>query len=132
MSQKNETLSASSLSLVIQRQAREVKTNIDHHLFPPIVYESLMLPAAPEKKFRLLTLLRHSLSLDYDEKMRVINEMPELTLFQIDELCKVLKGEHKKWELLLLEELEEILKDYHHKETIYHDLHYIAENCQNE
>jgi hypothetical protein len=59
-----------------------------------------------------LTLLRGSISLTRDEKWRIIQAIPKLSQFQIDELQKILEEEHRKFaelspkHLLQLQKLE--------------------------
>jgi hypothetical protein len=48
-----------------------------------------------EKEF--LTLLAGSLSLRYVEKVAIINQIPELSQFQIDSLIEILKDEVEKF-----------------------------------
>ncbi len=64
-----------------------------------------------EQKF--LTLLRGSISLTRDEKWRIIQAIPKLSQFQIDELQKILEEEKRKFgelspkHLLQLQKLEQ-------------------------
>jgi len=78
--------------------------------------EGIAVPAHPETKFdeqRFLTLLRGSISLTRDEKWRIIQAIPKLSQFQIDELQKILDEEKRKFSelspkhLLQLKKLEE-------------------------
>ena len=61
---------------------------------------------------RFLTLLRGSISLTRDEKWRIIQAIPRLSQFQIDELQKILEEERRKFSelspkhLLQLQKLE--------------------------
>lgn len=62
---------------------------------------------------RFLTLLRGSISLTRDEKWRIIQAVPKLSQFQVDELQKILEEEKRKFSelspkhLLQLKKLEE-------------------------
>jgi len=68
------------------------------HELPPKVFKMLNLPAANDKiKDELLALLRQSQSLDYDEKLRVIDAMPTLSAFQIERLISVFNEERLKF-----------------------------------
>src|SRR3989344_8518183 len=58
---------------------------------------NLTIPAHGETQFdevKFLTLLRGSISLTRDEKWRIIQAVPKLSQFQIDELQKILDEEH--------------------------------------
>jgi hypothetical protein len=75
-----------------------------------------VVPPHPEVTFdeqRFLTLLRGSISLTRDEKWRIIQAIPKLSQFQIDELQKILEEEKRKFSelspkhLLQLKKLEE-------------------------
>lgn len=78
--------------------------------------ENINVPTHPETKFdeqKFLTLLRGSISLTRDEKWRIIQAIPNLSQFQIDELQKILEEEKKKFSelspkhLLQLQKLEQ-------------------------
>lgn len=58
------------------------------------------------REFELL--LRDSLSLNYEEKLRVIKAMPTLSRFQIDELKKVFLEEQERFEMLGQEHPEDV------------------------
>ena len=77
---------------------------------------TIAVPAHPETKFdeqNFLTLLRGSISLTRDEKWRIIQAIPKLSQFQIDELRKILEEEKRKFaelspkHLLQLQKLEQ-------------------------
>jgi hypothetical protein len=78
--------------------------------------ENIAVPAHSEATFdeqEFLTLLRGSISLTRDEKWRIIQAIPKLSQFQIDELKKILEEEQKKFSelspkhLLQLQKLEQ-------------------------
>ena len=78
--------------------------------------EKIAVPQHPETQFNeqlFLTLLRGSISLTRDEKWRIIQAIPKLSQFQIDELQKILEEEKRKFSelspkhLLQLKKLEE-------------------------
>jgi len=78
--------------------------------------ENIVVPGHPETQFdeqKFLTLLRGSISLTRDEKWRIIQAMPKLSQFQIDELQKILEEERRKFSelspkhLLQLQKLEQ-------------------------
>jgi len=78
--------------------------------------ENIVVPGHPETQFdeqMFLTLLRGSISLTRDEKWRIIQAMPKLSQFQIDELQKILEEERRKFSelspkhLLQLQKLEQ-------------------------
>ena len=78
--------------------------------------ENIAIPAHSETQFDdalFLTLLRGSISLTRDEKWRIIQAIPKLSQFQIDELQKILSEEKKKFSelspkhLLQLQKLEQ-------------------------
>lgn len=77
--------------------------------------DNIKVPTHPETTFdeqKFLTLLRGSISLTRDEKWRIIQAIPKLSQFQIDELQKILEEEKKKFSelspkhLLQLQKLE--------------------------
>lgn len=55
-----------------------------------------------------LELLEHSLSLNIYEKKRVIDALPTLSQFQIDELIKVFEDEREEFKKLMWTEAESI------------------------
>ncbi|MEI8229523.1 MAG: hypothetical protein WCG83_00095 [Candidatus Peregrinibacteria bacterium] len=78
--------------------------------------DNIIVPAHTETKMDeqlFLTLLRGSISLTRDEKWRIIQAIPKLSQFQIDELQKILEEEKKKFSelspkhLLQLQKLEQ-------------------------
>ena len=78
--------------------------------------ENIIVPTHPETNFdeqEFLILLAGSISLMRDEKWRIIQAMPKLSQFQIDELKKILTEEKKKFSelspkhLLQLQKLEQ-------------------------
>ena len=78
--------------------------------------ENVAVPAHSETNFdeqNFLTLLRGSISLTRDEKWRIIQAIPKLSQFQIDELQKILEEEKRKFSelspkhLLQLQRLEQ-------------------------
>jgi hypothetical protein len=78
--------------------------------------DNVATPAHPETTFdeqQFLKLLRGSISLTRDEKWRIIQAIPKLSQFQIDELQKILEEEKRKFSelspkhLLQLQRLEQ-------------------------
>jgi hypothetical protein len=78
--------------------------------------DGIVVPAHPETTFDVnafLTLLSGSISLTRDEKWRIIQAIPKLSQFQIDELQKILREEKQKFSelspkhLLQLQKLEQ-------------------------
>jgi hypothetical protein len=75
--------------------------------------EKVEIPAHPETQFdgaRFLTLLRGSISLTKDEKWRIIQAIPKLSQFQIDELQKILEDERRKFSELSPKHLLQLMK----------------------
>lgn len=75
--------------------------------------DNITLPAHPEITFDeqlFLTLLRGSISLTRDEKWRIIQAVPKLSQFQIDELQKILEEERRKFGELSPKHLSQLLK----------------------
>ncbi len=77
--------------------------------------DNITIPAHPETTFDeqlFLMLLRGSISLTRDEKWRILQAVPRLSQFQVDELQKILDEERKKFgelspkHLLQLQKLE--------------------------
>ncbi|MSR67503.1 hypothetical protein EXS65_01585 [Candidatus Peribacteria bacterium] len=65
--------------------------------------DKVVVPAHPETNFdeqKFLALLRGSISLTRDEKWRIIQAIPKLSQFQIDELQKILEEEKYKFSQL--------------------------------
>ncbi len=74
---------------------------------------NIQIPAHPETMFdeqKFLTLLRGSISLTRDEKWRIIQAMPKLSQFQIDELQKILEEERRKFGELSPKHLLQLMK----------------------
>jgi len=75
--------------------------------------ENITVPTHPQANFdeqRFLTLLRGSISLTRDEKWRIIQAIPKLTQFQIDELQKILEEERRKFSELSPKHLLQLMK----------------------
>lgn len=75
--------------------------------------EHVVVPAHPETTFdqtKFLTLLRGSISLTRDEKWRIIQAIPKLSQFQIDELQKILEDERRKFSELSPKHLLQLMK----------------------
>jgi hypothetical protein len=75
--------------------------------------DHVRLPAHPETKFdetKFLMLLRGSISLTRDEKWRIIQAVPKLSQFQIDELQKILDDEKRKFGELSPKHLLQLMK----------------------
>ncbi len=75
--------------------------------------EKINVPVHPETKFDeqvFLTLLRGSISLTRDEKWRIIQAIPKLSQFQIDELQKILQEERAKFSQLSPKHLRHLLQ----------------------
>lgn len=75
--------------------------------------DHVVIPAHPETAFdqnRFLILLRGSISLTRDEKWRIIQAIPKLSQFQIDELQKILEDERRKFSELSPKHLLQLMK----------------------
>jgi hypothetical protein len=75
--------------------------------------DNVVVPAHPETTFdaqKFLTLLRGSISLTRDEKWRIIQAIPKLSQFQIDELQKILDDEKRKFSELSPKHLQQLMK----------------------
>lgn len=75
--------------------------------------ENIAVPTHPETQFDeqlFLSLLRGSISLTRDEKWRIIQAIPKLSQFQIDELQKILEEERKKFSELSPKHLLQLMK----------------------
>jgi len=75
--------------------------------------DSIIIPQHPETQFdeqKFLTLLRGSISLTRDEKWRIIQAIPNLSQFQIDELQKILEEEKHKFSELSPKHLIQLQK----------------------
>ncbi len=75
--------------------------------------DNIVAPDHPETQFdeqRFFTLLRGSISLTRDEKWRIIQAIPKLSQFQIDELQKILEEERRKFSELSPKHLLQLMK----------------------
>ncbi|MBT4585725.1 hypothetical protein HOC67_02435, partial [Candidatus Peregrinibacteria bacterium] len=75
--------------------------------------ENIPVPTHGEVQFDeqlFLGLLRGSISLTKDEKWRIIQAIPKLSQFQIDELQKILQEERNKFSLLSPKHLLQLMK----------------------
>lgn len=75
--------------------------------------ENIVVPEHAETSFdadRFLTLLRGSISLTRDEKWRIIQAIPKLSQFQVDELQKILEEERRKFSELSPKHLSQLMK----------------------
>ncbi len=75
--------------------------------------DKIAIPAHPETDFdvqNFLSLLRGSISLTRDEKWRIIQAIPKLSQFQIDELQKILVDERQKFSELSPKHLLQLMK----------------------
>lgn len=75
--------------------------------------DSITIPAHPAIQFdvqQFLTLLRGSISLTRDEKWRIIQAVPKLSQFQIDELQKILEEEKRKFSELSPKHLLQLMR----------------------
>ncbi len=75
--------------------------------------ENVVVPVHPSTNFdeqKFLTLLRGSISLTRDEKWRIIQAIPKLSQFQIDELQKILEEERRKFSELSPKHLLQLMK----------------------
>jgi hypothetical protein len=71
------------------------------------------IPAHPATNFdeqKFLALLRGSISLTRDEKWRIIQAIPKLSQFQVDELQKILEEERRKFSELSPKHLLQLMK----------------------
>lgn len=75
--------------------------------------EKIVVPAHPNTTFDeqlFLSLLRGSISLTRDEKWRIIQAIPKLSQFQVDELQKILEEERRKFGELSPKHLLQLMK----------------------
>lgn len=75
--------------------------------------DKVVIPDHPETSFdeqKFLTLLRGSISLTRDEKWRIIQAIPKLSQFQIDELQKILEEEKFKFSQLSPKHLKHLMQ----------------------
>ena len=73
--------------------------------------DNVVVPPHPETSFdeqKFLVLLRGSISLTRDEKWRIIQAIPKLSQFQIDELQKILEEERFKFSQLAPKHLKHL------------------------
>jgi len=75
--------------------------------------DQVVIPPHPQAVFDeqvFLMLLRGSISLTRDEKWRIIQAIPKLSQFQIDELQKILEEERRKFSELSPKHLTQLMK----------------------
>ncbi len=75
--------------------------------------DHITIPAHADTQFdeqAFLLLLRGSISLTRDEKWRIIQAVPKLNQFQVDELQKILEEERRKFSELSPKHLSQLLK----------------------
>lgn len=75
--------------------------------------DGIAIPTHPNTTFdeqKFLTLLRGSISLTRDEKWRIIQAIPKLSQFQVDELQKILEEERRKFSELSPKHLSQLQK----------------------
>lgn len=75
--------------------------------------DSIAVPAHPGTAFdeqKFLTLLRGSISLTRDEKWRIIQAIPKLSQYQVDELQNILEEERRKFTELSPKHLLQLMK----------------------
>ncbi len=75
--------------------------------------EGIVVPEHPTTSFdeqQFLTFLRGSISLTRDEKWRIIQAIPKLSQFQVDELQKILEEERNKFAELSPKHLLQLMK----------------------
>lgn len=87
--------------------------------------DNIAVPAHPNTTFdeaTFLTLLRGSISLTRDEKWRIIQAIPKLSQFQVDELQKILDEERVKFSELSPKHLIQLQKLEHRHAEDWRDL----------
>lgn len=75
--------------------------------------DNIVIPEHPQIAFdeqAFLSLLRGSISLTRDEKWRIIQAIPKLSQFQVDELQKILEEERRKFSELSPKHLLQLMK----------------------
>ena len=87
--------------------------------------DGIPVPAHPQTVFDeqvFLTLLRSSISLTRDEKWRIIQAIPKLSQFQVDELQKILAEEQEKFRQLSPKHLLQLMRLEQKHSTDWQDL----------
>lgn len=87
--------------------------------------DNVVIPPHPQTQFDeqvFLMLLRGSISLTRDEKWRIIQAVPKLTQFQIDELQKILEEERYKFSILSPKHLTQLMRLEHKHSEDWRDL----------
>lgn len=91
--------------------------------------DNVRMPAHPQTTFdeqRFLALLRGSISLTRDEKWRIIQAVPKLSQFQVDELQKILEEEKRKFGELSPKHLSQLMKLEQKHSDDWRDLQTVA------
>lgn len=99
--------------------------------------EHIAIPAHAETQFdeqQFLSLLRGSISLTRDEKWRIIQAIPKLSQFQVDELQKILEEERRKFSELSPKHLMQLMRLEHKHSEDWRDLQstYVQSQARNE
>lgn len=99
--------------------------------------DKIVVPAHPQSVFDeqlFLMLLRGSISLTRDEKWRIIQAIPKLSQFQIDELQKILEEERRKFTELSPKHLVQLMKLEQKHSDDWRDLQamYVQSEVRNE
>ncbi|MSR87365.1 hypothetical protein EXS70_04320 [Candidatus Peribacteria bacterium] len=95
------------------RILKEVKDYRFGAITSKLTNDKVVVPAHSETNFdadKFLSLLRGSISLTRDEKWRIIQAIPKLSQFQIDELQKILDDEKRKFSELSPKHLLQLMK----------------------
>jgi hypothetical protein len=90
---------------------------------------NIRVPAHPDAQFdeqMFLNLLRGSISLTRDEKWRIIQAIPKLSQFQVDELQKILEEERRKFSELSPKHLLQLMKLEQKHSTDWQDLQTVS------
>lgn len=91
--------------------------------------DNIHIPVHPETQFdeqRFLMLLRGSISLTRDEKWRIVQAIPKLSQFQVDELQKILEEERRKFSELSPKHLSQLMKLEQKHATDWQDLQTVS------
>lgn len=91
--------------------------------------DNIAIPTHPQTQFdeqKFLILLRGSISLTRDEKWRIVQAVPKLSQFQIDELQKILEEERHKFSELSPKHLMQLMRLEQKHSDDWRDLQSVA------
>lgn len=109
--------------LGVVNNKEKVNTQESCHGLCPNVYDLIHLPSVNGVlKSKLFLLLRESISLDKEYKLKIIDRMENLSNYQVNELIYVFYEEKVRWKKILLADVKSnVIPFQKHKSLCCHD-----------